>query len=140
MGQLGPISKFKLVSLDVLMVALQIVMLGVSQTKADVEDSMKNRNGETAEFSGQDLDAEERGVHREDDVEVPSQSGIELQDLSASGVDEGVGDGEGSSSSPVELESSSKHPLDSFNNGETVVAEIYILDLIKSRLSKRGMG
>jgi hypothetical protein len=139
-GQLGPISKFRLVFLDILMVALQIVMLGISQTRADVEDSLESHEGEPTETSGQDLDAEERGVHREEGIEMTGDSGMELRDLSAPEVQGTDDDGEGLDLLSAELEDSAKHPLDSFNNGEAVVAEVYILDLIKSRLSKRGMG
>lgn len=87
-GELGPISKWRLLLLDVLILGLQLFMLVVGSEKHGL-------NGESAQESStavQDIDAEEAGIRRSQDNETTraneNEEGIELQNLLSS-IDQG---------------------------------------------------
>ncbi|KAI1105243.1 DUF1746-domain-containing protein [Jackrogersella minutella] len=95
-GQKAPSSKFSLLLLDLLIFGLQCVMLTVNMEKERVRKVVKparlmdNPDGTTAEspVTGQDYDAEERGVLRDAPV-VDETVDIEMQSL---GHENGGGD------------------------------------------------
>ena len=79
-GQKGPISKFQLIAIDLVVVVFQIIMLGVVLEKERTKRSLPPDNpAETPSSESspeQDHDAEERGVRRTDDNPSPTENGI----------------------------------------------------------------
>jgi len=88
-GQKGPSSKFMLVLLDLLVVVLQMVHLSAHVARNRLRDPPKGAPVTTtpAQPTAQDLDSEERGTRRSDDLAAAAaQEEIELQPLNASGT------------------------------------------------------
>ncbi|KAL8737805.1 MAG: hypothetical protein Q9181_001339 [Wetmoreana brouardii] len=131
-GQLSPVSRVRLVAYDLLILALQMVMLGVTLEKRKLIDAGNSsaEGGESREDERQDHDFEERGVRRGEIVE-----GIELQPLRplSGGRTGGDEDGERdellgeNESTPVE------HPGDAFYSGQYVVTDVHIVDTVRSQ-------
>lgn len=139
-GQLSPISKTRLVATDLLFWALQIIMLSVSLERRKLggeggEAAAAGANlGEEAE-SWQAQDAAERGERR--DTNAEDIENIEMHALSNHqiGRDEAEEDllPDGSASVPSE-----RHPLDGFNSGEHVIANLDILSMVRTQWLQRN--
>ena len=85
-GELGPISKWRLFTYDILIAALQILMLivGHERRKATGEDKVDSK-------SSQDIEAEEAGVRKSqegNDDAAADETGIEMDRLLPSGSKE----------------------------------------------------
>ncbi|KAK6336494.1 hypothetical protein TWF696_002044 [Orbilia brochopaga] len=111
-GQEGPISKFRLVFLDILILLLQLTMLAVKVSKQDLLDSSPPTRGTPA----QDLDSEERGVNAALDPDTHDYDDHEDADTSPGG--------------PRPRRSS---PDANIPCGETIIAELRILDTVRSQ-------
>ena len=148
-GELGPISKLRLVTLDIVVMVLQFVILAIvlerEGLKKDMEGSLGPAPTTTLEetgLAGQDLDAEEQGLHRS----AMLGGDIELQPLRSSATERRDEDGSGldalrESTSP--RSSRSEHPLDTFNSGQHVIADLHIIETIRmsyQRWKQGGMG
>ena len=145
-GQQGPISKFKLVSFDLLTFILQLVILAVTiervSLRAEAGGAAVGVSRGTSDQVGepllQDLDSEERGVFRSD---AAGGEDIELQTLaprSATDRQEGHEDGGRDEllAEPSALyghDTAGEHPLDSFNTGERVIANLHVLETVRSQ-------
>jgi len=142
-GQLSPISKTRLVATDLLFWALQIVMLAVSLERrklggGDGEAAAAGANssgGNEEAESWQAQDAAERGERR--DTNAEDTENIEMHVLSRHhmGRDEAEEDllPDGSASVP-----SDRHPLDDFNSGQHVIANLDILGMVRTQWSQRN--
>ena len=149
-GQQGPTSKWHLVLLDGLILALQLVMLAVLVERRTLEASSTASADSTAAAdmaaveqedvaAGQDHDSEERGVFR---TEPTTTEDIELADFSstqpadstnqAASLDVG-GERAELLAEPQDASHESDHPLDVFHSGEVVVADLHLLDTIQSQ-------
>lgn len=141
-GELGPISKTRLVLLDLATMVLQFVILTVVLERAALKKCMEGSLGPTANpteeglgLVGQDHDAEEQGVHRS---AISGNVGIELQPLRPTGrhLDGDYGNSDGDAvfeaSSSTTRTSVSEHPLDIFNSGQHVVANLHIIETIRT--------
>lgn len=147
-GQEGPISKTRLVFLDFLTLALQLLMLAAflerQKQKAPAsspEPTSTTGPGENAgSAEGQDHDLEERGILGSDPT---TSEDIELQPLTTSVVRTG-GDEDGerdellSESQHHDVQDSTNHPLDAFYTGEQIVADLHILDSIRGQWWQSG--
>ncbi len=150
-GQEGPISKSRLVVLDLLTLALQLLVLAAFLERQKLRTPTTSAEGSTgattagtteAGLQGQDHDSEERGVLRPD---PGSSEDIELQPLhSSAGRTGGEEDGERdellSESQQLGVQDSSNHPLDAFYTGEHISTELHILDSIRSQGWLTGEG
>jgi hypothetical protein len=133
-GELGPISKFKLFLLDILTTCLQLFVLAAVLEKRDLVRKITNRvdraTGVTVidqgqvEDVGQGHNAEERGLFPSDGT--PSQ-GLEMKTL---GSDEGRQPVLGSSPLSQRL-SRDEHHLDQFRTGQYLLANLDILDIVR---------
>lgn len=92
-GQKGPSNRIVLVLLDLLVVVLQMVHLSAHVARNRLRDPGKSTSSTTtaaapaAPPSTQDLDSEERGVRRSDDLAASeTRRDIELQPLNPSGT------------------------------------------------------
>jgi len=141
-GELGPISKFRLGGLDILVLVMQCVILAVVLEKEDLKSELEGnttRGGE-AGLTGQDHDAEEQGVLRSEIVE--REEGVEMQNLSSSTAmrdnDQSRVAGEAEEQESLFEASSShqrirgEHPLDTFNSGQYIIANLHIIDALQS--------
>ena len=127
-GELGPISKFKLFLLDTLTMALQFIMLPAvlerRELKAVMEGSSTGGTNRSSTGLGtmqvrQDIDAEEQGIHR---GSLITEEDIELQPLQKDTEHDTILN----SSSPR-----TEHHLDNFYSGQLVIADLHILDTIR---------
>lgn len=151
-GQHGPISKFSLLTFDILVLILQLIMMGVVQERAKTNQLLPR--GASASSSGdtttsdvsndQDHDLEERGV-RQTDTDLRhghSSEDIELQDIPLSSSDGSRGEAEEDNernellAEPAEGGQSidaSAHPLDVFHSGESVIMDMQFTRTIKDQ-------
>jgi len=142
-GQLSPVSKTRLVATDLLFWALQIVLLAVSLERrtlgggvdevAAAGASLSGRNEEAESWQAQD--AAERGERR--DTNAGDTEDIEMQSLRRHQTEGDEAEenllADGSASFP-----SDRHPLDNFNSGQHVVANVDILDMVQTQWSQRN--
>ena len=127
-GVKGPISKTKLVGMDLLVWALQIICLALVMERKGIR-SGSNARGEydtvrTAVV--QDIDAEEQGRRRSAETDGVEEA-IELQPLQTSSTyslaEEVLEDG---------TTVTSDHPLDLFATGEHIIANLHLLETIRT--------
>ena len=143
-GVLGPVGKWKLVGVDLLVCALQCCILAVFLERAAMRgEDLAARSGDgpgtvgdAVPLVGQDHDSEERGMLRTD----PNSTGdIELQTLGPSNSNDAEErDDLLAEASPSTPNDSKDHPLDTYNTGEHVVANLHILDTLRRQWSQYG--
>ncbi|EWC45178.1 hypothetical protein DRE_06066 [Drechslerella stenobrocha 248] len=111
-GQEGPISRLRLVLVDLLILFLQLTMLAIKVTKQDILDgSSPSRNGPP-----QDLDSEERGVNVADEEFEDIESGLLSDSLDTDGL------------------RARRPALDSdLYSGEIIIADLNILETVQSQ-------
>ncbi len=132
-GQESPVSKWRLLALDVLVLALQVLILAVTleRKKIAVDGDVLV---EEVEEARQDHDSEERGMLRRDET---AQDGIELQDIrhTSSGRTGGDEDRERDElhDSDESIEPREQHPLDPFLTGQAVIVNVHVMDTIRSQ-------
>ena len=146
-GVLGPVGKWKLVGVDLLVCVLQCCILAVFLERAAMRgEGLVARSGnvtgpvgDAVPIFGQDHDSEERGMLRTD----PNLTGdIELQTLGPSNSNN-ISDAEERNELPAEASPSTPHdskdhPLDTYNTGEHVVVSLHILDTLRRQWSQYG--
>ncbi|KAL9020979.1 MAG: hypothetical protein Q9185_001806 [Variospora sp. 1 TL-2023] len=132
-GQKSPVSRVSLIGYDLMVLALQLVMLGITAEKKslDAVGSVSASGGERPEEEAQDHDSEERGVRRSEE----GTEGIELLPLRP--LPEGrTADDEDRERSDLlrstEGLTSREHPGDAFSSGQYIVATVNIVDTIRS--------
>lgn len=144
-GQKSPVSRWRLVGLDLLVLLLQVLMLGIT-----LERRAAKAGGEAVEAvegvatePQQDLDSEEQGVLRQDRLDPENVDGIELQDLhhSSSGRTGGDEDRERDEllAADTETGQADQHPLDHYYTGEKVVADLHIVETIQAQWQAGGV-
>jgi len=144
-GELGPISKIRLVLLDFLTMVLQFVILAIVLEREGLKKDMIGSLGGSAAattleetgLAGQDHDAEEQGVHRSALGGMQEAEDIELQPLRSSRT--GLGNDQEEletdtffdSSTSLPRSSRSEHPLDTFNSGQHIIADLHVIETIR---------
>ena len=142
-GEMGPISKIRMVLLDLVIMALQFVILAVVLEREALKKGMEGSLGPAASsteeetgLGGQDHDAEEQGVHRSLAGETED---IEMQPLRSIMRPEAGDDYHGSDidtfpdlSLTLPRSSASEHPLDTFNSGQHVIVNLHITETIRT--------
>ena len=138
-GQASPVAKWRLLGMDSVLFVLQLLILGAALEKRRTHVEKSDTGGDLHAFSHrrQDHDSEERGVLRQ------SPSNIELQNLQCNAskptdVYENK-DPEGLSLLESGHRQADQHPLDSFYSGEHIIANLQVVEIIRtcwySRLS-----
>lgn len=152
-GQESPVSRFRLVSLDMLTWILQMVILAVMLERRKIVASSNSRSRSVPISRPQNHDSEERGIIRP--PTSPTED-IELQPLPSgrTGADEDRERNELSPrhgtlpSSPNDNDDDhddddpgaravNEHPLDRFYSGQQVLADIYLMDVVRAQWSQR---
>ena len=143
-GQLGPVSKIKLVLLDFLTFALQLVMLAVVIKRRALKKEITSPATTASDTqvdstsTGQDHDSEEQGILRS---ELSTTEDIELQTLRpfaarTDGNEDGERDGLLGEPSVVLGPNMNEHPLDVFNSGQHMIANLHIIDTVRTQWSR----
>ncbi|KAK2748359.1 hypothetical protein FQN57_001017 [Myotisia sp. PD_48] len=139
-GQSGPISKFQLLSIDFLIILLQIIMMGVVLEQEKTTGVFQPRPGSTA-TRAQDQNSEELGILRSDQHEPGQSSEAQINGAipstaEISGIEENDHDRQDAELRPsLSGETSFSpdsnfHPCDSFRSGESLVVDINIGSLV----------
>ena len=133
-GQESPVSKWRLLALDVLVLALQVLILAVTLERKKIAVENGDVLVEEVEEARQDHDSEERGMLRRDES---AQDGIELQNIrhTSSGRTGGDEDRERDEllDSDESTEPREQHPLDPFLTGQAVIVNVHVMDTIRSQ-------
>ena len=150
-GQASPVSKMRLLSLDVLSLMLQILIMtvtvekqgltGANRASQNTDSLVSMLDGLRNQAIGQNHDLEERGVLAS--AETVDGAGIELSDMRSQrqGRTGGEEDGERDElggNKPYEVERD-EHPLDIFYTGEYIVLRIPVLDHMRVQWQTRGL-
>lgn len=127
-------------ALDLLVFVLQIVMFGVTLEKRSVEAGGEGVVGAGEEVM-QDYDLEERGMLRGD---LEHEDGIELRDLQHTSAGRTGGDEDRERDELLAANTGSgqveQHPLDSLYTGEHIVANLHVLETIRTQWRTGGVG
>lgn len=133
-GQESPVSRWRLLALDALVLALQVLILAVTLERKKLESEDRDNLVEEIEEARQDHDSEERGILRRDDN---NQGDIELQDIrhTSSGRTGGDEDRERDElvASDRSTEPRDQHPLDFTMTGQAVIVNVHVMDSIRSQ-------
>ena len=142
-GQRSPVGIWKLVGLDILVFALQILVLGVTLERRGTMKADEVTQGvlQVAARPRQDHDSEERGILRQ---ATAAEEDIELQDLqyaSSSGTGGDTDRGRDESLLPDGSgEHRFHHPLDPFYTGNHIITNLHILDTIRAQWQASGIS
>ncbi|KAI4154812.1 MAG: hypothetical protein LQ340_001418 [Diploschistes diacapsis] len=138
-GELGPISRWRMLLIDTLIALLQIVILGVTLERRDLRIAMNSPSSTTAGlagtplgasliFSAQDLDAEEQGIRR-------SQEGIgdtfEMVALNKNAE---------SDEAFLSPRRRNEHALDAYYSGDVVIAHIDFTETVHQHMVTKLMS
>ncbi len=142
-GQRSPVGIWKLVGLDILVFALQILVLGVTLERRGITkvDEVIQSAVQVVTENGQDHDSEERGVFRQ---ATAAGDDIELQDLQHAPSGRTGGDTDRERDELLLPDGSSEprvhHPLDPFYTGDYIIANLHILDTIRAQWQASGIS
>ena len=125
-GELGPISKLRLVYFDVLVMLLQFAMLAVFLDRRELKRVMDapivlepGTRATVPSRTQQDHDSEERGLRRFDRAMASERTAF-------------LGQGEEEEEDTDSRTRRSEHHLDALYSGQIVIADLHIIDTIKS--------
>ena len=127
-GELGPISRWRMLLVDIFIALLQVVMLGVILERRGLKNAIDNRvpgvRGPGLVSSAlplsQDLDAEEQGIRRsQDDL----GNDIELQALGKEGERDDT---------PAVGSKRNEHALDAFYSGQLLIADLHLVETVRT--------
>ncbi|KAL1985273.1 hypothetical protein VTN96DRAFT_8072 [Rasamsonia emersonii] len=133
-GQKAPVPRLRLLMFDVLVMVLHLIMLGLIVERVKTNSANTSTPSTTTrQRSRQDLDAEERGVRRDEPRVRPGDRGL-VNDHTSTGLSpertellaEPLEDGSGHVSRD-------SHPLDTFVSGEAVLMDMSIIDTIRDQ-------
>lgn len=144
-GQKSPVERWRLIGLDLSVLVLQVLVLGATlERRAIGRDSGRLGNvEEVAEVQRQDHDSEERGVLRQIGRGSSVVEDIEMQDLygfpsqSDSNTDR---ERDNLLRHPSGAESRAQHPLDAYYTGEFILANLHLLDTIRTQWHTSGVS
>ncbi len=124
------VARLRLVGYDLLVLALQLVMLGITIEKQKMD--APEGGGDSREDGSQDHDAEERGTRRSQE----GSEGIELRSLRPA-VGGWTGGGQAGASNELLEESeegtAGEHPGDAFYSGQHIIANVRIADMVREQ-------
>lgn len=133
-GQESPVSRWRLLVLDTLVLTLQVLILAVTLERKKLAIENGDAPVEEIQEPRQDHDSEERGMLRRDES---VQNDIELQDIrhTSSGRTGGDEDRERDEllDSDESTEPRNQHPLDPFLTGQAVIINVHVIETIRSQ-------
>ncbi|KAL9634834.1 MAG: hypothetical protein Q9164_003849 [Protoblastenia rupestris] len=136
-GQTSPTSKWRLLGLDLLCLALQVLMLGVTLEKRGVQGIsivMTTQQGRR-----QDHNAEEAGILRSDPMVTED---VQLQTLRPISTNRQVNTTSEETADLLDAngERDGAHALDVYYTGEHILANLHILDTIRTQWQSRSVN
>ena len=133
-GQESPVSRWRLLVLDAMVLALQILILAVTLERRKLAVEYRGVPVGEVEEARQDHDSEERGMMRRDDT---VQDDIELQDIRHTSSGRTGGDEDRERDELLDHDGShqqeDRHPLDPFLTGQAVIINVHVIDTIRSQ-------
>lgn len=133
-GQESPVSKWRLLGLDALVLALQILILVVTLERKRLAVENGDVLVEEVEEARQDHDSEERGTLMRNDT---VHEDIELEDIRHTSSGRTGGDEDRERDELLESDESTEprdqHPLDPFLTGQAVILNVHVMDTIRSQ-------
>ena len=133
-GQDSPVSRWRLLVLDAMVLALQILILGITLERRKLAVEYGENLVEEVEEARQDHDSEERGTLRRDDT---VDDDIELQDIRHTSSGRTGGDEDRERDELLDPNGSNEppdqHPLDPFLTGQAVIVNVHFIDTIRSQ-------
>ena len=142
-GQASPVGRWRLVGLDILILALQILILEVTLERRGIKpiDEVVAGVAQAVPENRQDHDSEERGMLR---PSADTGEDIELRDLQHTSTGRTGADEDRERDELLPLDGSSEprnhHPLDPFYTGEHVIVNLHILDTIRAQWQASGVS
>lgn len=131
-GQDSPVSRWRLLGLDTLVLALQVLILAVTLERKKLAVENGDVLVEEVEEARQDHGSEERGMLRRDDT---FQDDIELQEIRHTSSGRTGGDEDRERDDLLETDESieprDQHPLDPFLTGQAVIVNVNVIDTIR---------
>ena len=133
-GQESPVSRWRLLVLDAMVLALQILMLAITLERRKLAVEYGDVLVEEVEEARQDHDSEERGMMSRDGT---VQDDIELQDIRHTSSGRTGGDEDRERDELLDHDGTNqqgdRHPLDPFLTGQAVIANIHVIDTVRSQ-------
>ena len=135
-GQASPVGSWRLIGLDALVLALQILALRITLERRGTKtfDEIVRGYVQAVTENRQDHDSEERGILRQDANGI---NDFELHDLrnviSGRSIDDEDRGQDELSLGHGQSEPHDHHPLDPFYTGDNIIANIHILDTIHTQ-------
>ena len=132
-----------MVGLDILVFALQILVLGVTLERRGITkvDEVIQSVVQVVTETPQDHDSEERGIFRQ---ATAAEDDIELQDLQDASSGRTGGDTDRERDELLLPDGSSEprvhHPLDPFYTGDYIITNLHILDTIRAQWQTSGIS
>lgn len=151
-GQESPVSRVRLVSLDMLTWILQVVILAIMLERRKIVASSNSQSPSLSISRPQDHDSEERGILR---PPTSPTDDIELQPLPSgrTGADEdrernelllrhgtspsSPNDNDNDNDDDPDVNAVDEHPLDRFHSGQHILADIYLMDVVRTQWLQR---
>lgn len=154
-GQESPVSRIRLVSLDMLTWVLQVVILAVMLERRKIVASSNSQSPSVSISRPQDHDSEERGIIRPptsptEDIELqPLPSGRTSADedrernellLRHDTSSSSLNDNDNDNDDDPGVNAVDEHPLDRFHSGQQILADIYLLGVVRTQWLQRWGG
>lgn len=133
-GQESPVSRGRLLFLDVMVLALQILVLAVTLERTKLTIKHSEVMIEEVDEARQDHDSEERGMLRRD---VTGQDEIELQEMRHTSSGRTGADEDRERDELIQPDGNNEpqhqHALDHFLSGQAVIINVRVIDTIRSQ-------
>ena len=142
-GEKGPVAKWRLGVLDAVVATLQVVMVGILLERRRIQRGIEGTptTGSTAaarhndheavaeEQETQDIEAEERGVRRSEEIELQR---LTVDDpRSAGGASDKDDEEEDEGSTATRLAAARKRELDELRSGRTLLADVDLAETFR---------
>ena len=141
-GQKSPVGRWKLIGLDLLVLALQVLIFGVTaESRVESVTSQRSQNVENGEQEErQDHDFEERGVLRREPNIVENFEMQDMQRISARMHGDEDRERVELLQQPSNTDPRSHHPLEPFYTGEYLIANLHLMEAVRTQWQINGIG
>ena len=133
-GQESPVSRWSLLFLDAMVLALQILVMAITLERRKLAIEYGDVVVEEVEEARQNHDSEERGMLRRDDI---VQDEIELQEMWHTSSGRTGGDEDRERDELIHAEGGNEpqhqHALDGFLTGQAIIVNVRVIDTIRSQ-------
>lgn len=131
-GQKAPVPRLRLLIFDTLILFIHLVMMGLIVERVRMNAGQSTVTAATTSedtMTSQDHDAEERGIHRNENNDTLPETVESALDESLEHMELLAEPGEDDSRQP----SKDSHPLDTFSSGGAVILDLGLVDSIRDQ-------